>query len=87
MFDVAAVDMNSGPQISKQRRPLDALHEPPEVAVVAAELTIPAAARTRLEHHRQRLAVGRFVLAAHLRDQRLERLLQRCAHADLFGDR
>ena len=77
MFDVAAVDMNSGPQNLQQRGPLDALHEPPEVAVVAAEVAIPAAARTQLEDHRQRLAVRRFVEPSYLRDERLERVLDR----------
>src|ERR1700752_1107938 len=65
---------------------LDALHEPPQVAIVAAEIAIPATARMRLDDHWQWFAVSRFVEASDLCDERLERLLDGRMYVDVFRD-
>src|SRR6187200_13167 len=70
----------------EQRRALDALHETPEMSVVATEVAIPAAARVCLDDHRQRGAVARLVEPSDLRDERLERLLDGRADVDVFRD-
>ena len=51
-----------------------------------AEVAVPAAARMRLQDHRQRRPVGRFVESPHLRHERFECPLQRGADADFFRD-
>jgi hypothetical protein len=50
--------MNMGPAQFKERRRLDHLHEPPQVADAVATVAIPAAAGFGFEQHLQRLAVG-----------------------------
>ena len=54
--------------------------------VIAAEVAIPAAARMRLEDHRQRLAIRRFVESSHLCQQRLKRLLDGRTDTDLLSE-
>ena len=70
----------------QQRRRLDDLHVPPEVAGVVAEVAIPAAARPRLDHHRERLAARHLPARADLLEHRLEGDLDRRGDLDLPGD-
>src|SRR6266481_8955348 len=51
-----------GPGDFEQRRPFDSLHYTPEVAVIAAQVAVPSAARPRLEFHRHRPALGTSVM-------------------------
>src|SRR5688572_12211481 len=56
------------------------------MTVVTAKLAIPTAAGLGFQNHRQRFAVGRFVLPPELRDQGRERLVDRCVDVNVFGD-
>src|SRR6266705_1293615 len=52
----------------QQSRPLDGLHEAPEVTVAFAEIAEPAPAWPRFELHRHGRAVQRFAIGAKLID-------------------
>src|SRR5580704_1706435 len=54
----------------EQRGALDGLHGGPEMAVVAAEVAIPASAGPRLDLHGQRFAVVCFIMRTDLLEQR-----------------
>ena len=70
----------------QERRRLDDLDVPPEVAGVVAEVAIPPPARPRLDHHRERLAARHLPARADLLEHRLERDLDRRGDLDLPGD-
>src|SRR5215813_11938981 len=70
----------------EQRGTLDALYKPPQMPVVAAQFTVPAAAGSRLEHHWQRRAVGRLIEPTHLCHERFKGPLDRCADGDFLGN-
>ena len=78
--------MNSGPQISSSAGRLMLCTKPHRWPLSPPRSRYQRPPGSRLEDHRQRLAVGRLILPAHLRDQRSERLLQRRADVDFFGD-
>src|SRR5262249_29901040 len=70
----------------QQRRRLDDLHVPPEVAGIVAEVAISPAARPRLDYPGERLAVRHLPARADLLEDRLERDLDRRGDLDLPGD-
>jgi hypothetical protein len=70
----------------EQRRPLDRLHVSPEVPVVAAEIAVPTATRSCLDHHWHRHPTDSSVVWSHFLEQRLERGVERSLDADLFRE-
>ncbi len=57
-----------------------------KMAVLAAEIAIPSAARPRLELHRHRVAFTALVPRSQLFQERGKGILQRCAHMNLLLD-
>src|SRR5215510_5244328 len=70
----------------EQRWPLDRLYVSPEVSVAAAEIAVPPATRSCLDHHRHRHATDPRIVGSHLLEQRLERGVERSLNADLLGE-
>src|SRR5260370_652866 len=70
----------------QERRPLDGLHDSPEMAVVVPQIAIPSAPRPRLDLHRHRFVIRGCVEGSELLQQRSERGLQRSAYVDFLRD-
>src|SRR5437899_4154291 len=70
----------------QQRRTLDRLHVPPQVAVAIAQIAKPSPARPRFDLH-WHLAVLILILGTNLLEQRFECCLQGRVDVDLLRDR
>src|SRR5947209_6881129 len=70
----------------QERRRLDDLHVPPEVAGVITKVAIPPPTRPGLDHHREGLAAWHLPARADLLEYRLESDLERRGDLDLLMD-
>src|SRR6185369_12007944 len=70
----------------EQRRTADGLHVSPEMAVIAAQVAVPPAARPGLDLHRHGLAIACFIVRSDLFEQRGKGRFERGADVNFLCD-